>query len=156
MVRPVTLATTAAPASALAPAPPLPPAAAAQLDAFWRALRHETALYLVRAHHLAEPQAMERAGAVVAAVRETTDLPDRETALARCLDEAAALVAAGRSSRPGRPAPLPAAGLPMEPQPLAPVLIAPSPLVGTARLWAMAVTAMLVPALAAVAAVTLT
>lgn len=165
MVRHLTLATAAMPE----PAPPLPPTspapaqagdAAAQLDAFWRHMRLKTAVYLAQGHGLPRPQAVERARAVVAAVRETTEVPDREAVLSRCLEEAAALMAAGPGgpgARPtARPVPLPVAGLPMDPQPLAPVLVAPSPMADAVRLWGMAAAAMVVPALAAFAALALT
>ncbi|GAA0601875.1 hypothetical protein [Caenispirillum bisanense] len=157
MVRHLTLAATAVPTATEArpatptaahggPKPAPVPDPAAQIDAFWRHIRLKTAVYLAHAHGLPRPQAMEEARRVTAAVRAETAVPDRESALARCLEHAGRLLAEdGRH----RPVPLPVAGLPMDPQPLSPVLIAPTPGLGAARLWAMVLAAMVVPALAA-------
>ncbi len=146
MVRHLTLAATAVPPAPEAPAIPLPDPAA-QIDTFWRHVRLKTAVYLTQAHGLARPHAMEEARRLTAAVRAETMVPDRETALARCLERAGRLPVHGI---PQRPAPLAVAGLPMDPQPLSPVLIAPTPGLGALRLWAMVLAAMVVPALAAV------
>lgn len=156
MVEPVTLPTAAAAAASVPPlAVPRDAPAQAQVDAFWRQIRLKTAVYLAQGHGLGRPQAMETARCVVAAVRTTMDIPDREAALARCLSEAAARMEAIERAAHPRPAALPVAGLPMDPQPLAPVLIAPSPMADRLRLWAMATAAMLVPALSAFAVIML-
>lgn len=153
MVQHLTLAAAVPPPDG--PVASAPPDATAQIEAFWRHLRLKTAVYLAQAHGLPRPQAMEEARRVIASVRRDTYVPDRETALGQCLIAAAARAEALGRALPVRPAELPVAGLPMNPQPLAPILIAPSPVVGAARLWAMAAAAMVVPALAAFAALVL-
>lgn len=152
MVQHLTLAAAALPDGPVASAPP---DATAQIEAFWRHLRLKTAVYLAQAHGLPRPQAMEEARGVIESVRRDTHVPDRETALGQCLIAAAVRAEALGRALPVRPDVLPVAGLPMNPQPLAPILIAPSPVVGAARLWAMAAAAMVVPALAAFAALVL-